>query len=114
MHFAETVYNIPMTQYTKAIRKSALADGEKITVTVSGKHLMIANVGGNFFAVDDACTHAGCSLGGMGKLKGSTITCGCHGGQFNVTDGKVVALPSTVNVTSYPVKIEGDDVMVLV
>jgi 3-phenylpropionate/trans-cinnamate dioxygenase ferredoxin component len=103
-----------MTQYSKAIKKSELASGEKKSILVSGKRLMIANVGGEFFAIDDACTHVGCSLGTQGKLAGSVVTCGCHGGQFNVTTGKVLAAPPTKDETSYPVKIEGDDVLVSV
>lgn len=107
-------YNITMANYVKAIKKSELASGAKKTVFVAGKRLMIAHVDEEFFAIDDACTHAGCSLGMEGTLKGSVVTCGCHGGQFNVTTGKVVALPPTTDETSYPVKVEGDDVLVLV
>lgn len=103
-----------MTQYTKAIKKSELADGEMKTIAVAGKKILMANIGGEFFAVDDVCTHAGCSLGTKGKLNGSIVTCGCHGGQFNVTSGKVIAPPPSKDETSYPVKVEGDDVLVLV
>lgn len=107
-------YNRPMAAFTKALKKSELASGAKKFVFVSGKHLMIANVGGEFFAMDDACTHAGCSLGTEGALKGSVVTCGCHGGQFDVTTGKVVAPPPVTDAQSYTTKIEGDDVLVLV
>ena len=105
---------MPMTQYVKAIKKSELANGVKRTVLVAGKRLMIANIGGEFFAIDDACTHLGCSLGTEGTLAGSIITCGCHGGQFDVTSGNVVVPPPQKKVTSYPVRIEGDDVLVSV
>lgn len=103
-----------MGNYVKAIRKSELASGNKKTVVVAGVRLMIVNVGGEFFAIADACTHLGCSLGTEGKLAGTTVTCGCHGGQFNVTTGKVLAPPSVKDETTYPIKVEGDDVLVLV
>jgi len=103
-----------MGNYVKAITKSELATGEKKTIVVAGVRLMIANVGGEFFAIADACTHLGCSLGTQGKLDGSVVTCGCHKGQFNVTTGKVVAAPPVKDEMSYPVKVEGDDVLVLV
>jgi nitrite reductase/ring-hydroxylating ferredoxin subunit len=103
-----------MAQYTNAIKKSELASGEKKSIAVGGKKLMIANIDGEFFAIDDACTHAGCSLGEEGTLDGSTITCGCHGGQFNVTTGKVISPPPQKDAQSYAVKLEGDDVLVLV
>jgi 3-phenylpropionate/trans-cinnamate dioxygenase ferredoxin component len=103
-----------MANYVKALKKSELASGEKKTVVVAGKKIMIANIGGEFFAIDDTCTHAGCSLGTEGALAGSVITCGCHGGQFNVTSGKVVGPPPSKDEISYAVKVEGDDVMVSV
>ncbi len=103
-----------MAQYTNVLKKSELASGEKKTVVVAGKHLMIANIGGEFFAIDDACTHVGCSLGTEGSLSGSTITCGCHRGQFNVTNGKVLKAPPVKDVQTYTVKVEGDNVLVLV
>ena len=101
-----------MSTYVKAIKKTELADGAKKTIVVAGKRLMLANVGGEFFAIDDTCTHVGCSLGTKGKLNGSTVTCGCHGGQFDVTTGKVISPPPQKDATSYPVKAEGDDVLV--
>ncbi len=103
-----------MGNYVKVIHTSDLENGEKKTVFAGGKRLMIANVGGEFFAIDDTCTHKGCSLGTEGKLAGTIVTCGCHGGQFNVVTGKVIAAPPMKDETPYTVKTEGDDVMVLV
>ena len=103
-----------MGSYVKVISKMDLASGEKKTVFASGKRLMVANIGGEFFAIDDACTHVGCSLGTRGKLEGSVVTCGCHGGKFNVMTGKVIAPPPAKDERPYPVKVEGDDVLVLV
>lgn len=103
-----------MTTYVKALEKSELKSGEKKTVLVAGKSLMIANINGEFFAMTDACTHAGCSLGEEGVLAGTTVTCGCHGAQFNAKNGKVLAPPASKDETSYDVKIEGDDVLISV
>ena len=103
-----------MATYVKAIKKSEMASGAKKTVVVAGKKIMIANINGEFFAIDDACTHAGCSLGAEGILSGSTITCGCHAGQFSATTGKVITPPTTKDAKTYNVKVEGDDVLVLV
>lgn len=101
-----------MATFVNVLKKSDLAPGKKKSVFVSGKRIMIANVGGEFFAMDDMCTHAGCSLGSEGSLDGSIVTCGCHGGQFDVKTGKVVALPPEIDEKVYDVKVEGDDVMV--
>jgi nitrite reductase/ring-hydroxylating ferredoxin subunit len=89
-----------------------LASGSMKTFVVSGKRITLAHVDGEFFAVDDACTHKQCSLGTEGALDGSVIICGCHGAQFDVTSGKVLAPPAVSNVQSYEVKVEHGGVYV--
>ncbi len=103
-----------MGTFIKVMSTSELSDGEMKTIVAGGVRLMIAHVGGEFFAIDDACTHAGCSLGSQGKLTGSTVTCGCHGGQFDVMTGAVVSPPPSKSAASYRVKVEGNDVLVSV
>ena len=98
--------------FTKALSISELPPGSKKTVFLSGKRIMIANIEGEFFAVDDTCTHAQCSLGGEGFLDSNVVMCGCHGAQYDVTSGKVLALPAVVDLSSYPTKVEGSDVLV--
>lgn len=103
-----------MADFIKLFKTSDLAKGSKKAVFVGGKRLVVANIEGTYFAMDDTCTHAGCSLGSEGYLEGKIITCGCHGGQFDITTGKVVSLPPTVDEHTYEVKVEGDDVMVAI
>ena len=76
-----------------------------------GTRITIANVAGTFFAIDDTCTHSGCSLGD-GKLDGSTIQCACHGSRFDVTSGAVVRGPAEDPVRSYPVHVANGEVQV--
>lgn len=101
-----------MSDFIKAAAASDVPSGSMRTVTVSGKPIALANVDGQFFAVDDTCSHEQCSLGTEGFLDGSIITCGCHGSQFEVTTGKVLSLPAPSDVTSYEVKVEGNDVLI--
>ena len=98
--------------FTKAIAVRDLSAGMKKTVMVAGKKLAIANVDGEFFAIDDACTHQECSLGTEGFLDGNVVICGCHGAQFDMTTGKVLSLPAPTDVTSYETKVENGDVLV--
>lgn len=51
-----------------------------------GKEILIANVDGRFYAMDDRCGHMN-ALFSMGNLKDTTLTCGFHGAQFEVTTG---------------------------
>lgn len=73
---------------------------------VSGKKITLANVDGKIYAIDDACTHAQCSLGSDGSLAGNVIMCGCHGAQFDVMSGKVLSGPALSDVSTYETKIE--------
>jgi 3-phenylpropionate/trans-cinnamate dioxygenase ferredoxin subunit len=103
-----------MADFVPALKISDLPTDTKKAIVISGKRIMVANVGGKYFAIDDACTHAGCSLGAEGSLEGSVITCGCHGGQFDVTNGQVVSPPPQTPMVVHKVKIEGDTLMVAV
>ncbi len=76
-----------------------------------GTRITLANVGGTIFAIDDTCTHKGCSLGD-GKLDGSTVQCACHGSRFDVTSGAVVRGPAEDPVRSYPVHVANGEVQV--
>ena len=73
--------------------------------------ITLANVAGTLFAIDDTCTHRGCSLGD-GKLDGSTVQCACHGSRFDVTSGAVVRGPAEDPVRSYPVHVADGEVQV--
>ena len=76
-----------------------------------GLRIALANVDGTIHAIDDTCTHRGCSLGD-GKLTGSVVQCACHGSRFDVTTGAVVGGPAETPVSSYPTQVVGDDVQV--
>jgi nitrite reductase/ring-hydroxylating ferredoxin subunit len=75
--------------------------------------ISIARVGGHLYAFDDICTCAdqGCPLSG-GLLAGTTITCQCHGSQFNIATGAVISGPATKVLEVYEVQEVGDDVQI--
>ena|SRR5688500_3276020 len=73
-----------------------------------GTRVAVANVGGTYYAFDDACTHAECSLTEMGELTGTTITCTCHGSEFDVRTGQVLAPPAVTPLTVYALRRDGD------
>jgi nitrite reductase/ring-hydroxylating ferredoxin subunit len=83
---------------------SDCAPGRLLAIDVDGHRVAVANVDGRLFAVGDSCTHRGCSLS-EGDLSGTVVTCPCHGGQFDVTSGEVVAGPPRVATPTYPVQV---------
>jgi 3-phenylpropionate/trans-cinnamate dioxygenase ferredoxin subunit len=80
-------------------------------VDVSGHAVALVNVGGEFFAIDDTCSHEEASLSG-GTLSGEVVVCPKHGARFNVKTGRVLALPAVRSVAVYPVRVEGGEVLV--
>lgn len=81
-------------------------------VSANGKDILIANIDGEFFAMDDSCTHSGASLS-EGKLEGSVITCGWHGAEFDCKSGKLLKFPAKIrDLKAYNVSIESDQVFV--
>jgi len=86
--------------------------GKLQKVAVDGKEILVANVDGNYIAVDDSCTHAGASLS-EGKIDGFTVTCGWHGAQFDCKSGKLAKFPAKINdLQSYNVIVESNEVFV--
>lgn len=90
------------------IKTSEIPAGGIVAVDVRGTQVAVANVDGTYYAFDDACTHEQCSLTEMGELAGTTVTCTCHGSEFDVRTGKVLAPPATAPVKVYPTRVEGD------
>ena len=88
-----------------------VAAGQMRAFDVAGTKVDVANADGQLYAFDDTCTHRGCSLA-TGKLDGTTVTCPCHGSQFDVTSGAVIRGPAARPVRSRSVQIAGEDLLV--
>ncbi len=78
---------------------------------VAGTKVNVASANGQLYALDDTCTHTGCSLA-RGKLEGTTVTCACHGSQFDVTTGAVLRGPAQRPERSRLVQVENGDLLV--
>jgi nitrite reductase/ring-hydroxylating ferredoxin subunit len=85
--------------------------GQLRVFQVEARPVTVANVGGRLYAFDDTCTHQGCSLA-EGELEQSTVTCPCHGSQFDVTSGEVLRGPADEPVGSRAVEVQGLDLLV--
>ncbi len=99
-----------MAEFFKVASKSELGTGQCKVTDADGTIIALCNVNGTFHAVDNTCIHQGGPLG-EGSMDGSTITCPWHAWQYDVTTGKNTDNPA-MGVNSYPVKVEGDDVLV--
>ena len=91
---------------------SDIPPGKMIKISVNGKEILVANIDGEFCAMDDTCTHSGSSLS-EGSLEGCIVTCGWHKAEFDCNTGKLVKFPAKINdLASYNVTEESDNVFV--
>jgi 3-phenylpropionate/trans-cinnamate dioxygenase ferredoxin subunit len=100
---------------TRSVTLARTADikaGELAAFDVGNVRIAIANAYGRFFAIDDTCTHEQCSLAEEGTLDGTVVTCGCHGAQFDVTTGAVLAPPAVEPVTVYPLRVDQGNLVI--
>ena len=98
-----------MANFKKAATKSEIPDQAGKCVEIEGKRIALFNVGGQFFAIDDTCTHRGGSLS-AGAIDGDQVVCPLHSACFNLRTGEVVSPPAAEEVATYQVCIVGDDV----
>jgi nitrite reductase (NADH) small subunit len=100
-----------MPGFTKIATKSELPDeGEAKEFNCGEKMICVANVAGEITAMDNVCLHRGGPLG-QGVVDGDKIVCPWHGWQFIAKTGEAAHNPAA-KVALYPIKVEGDDVLV--
>lgn len=100
----------PPDGYEVVLHKDALDQGKIIEIIIGGTAIAVANVGGTYYAISNACAHADGPLG-EGSMDGPIVTCPYHGWQFDVRDGGCKTNPYA-KVATYPVQIVGDAVCV--
>ena len=100
-----------MSDFERVCSLSDLPDEGVIGVEVNGEPVAVARTGGEVFALRDVCSHAEVPLS-EGEIYDHTVECWLHGSCFDLRTGRPTAMPATVPVPVYPVKIEGDDVLV--
>ena len=100
-----------MAEFHKIAKTGEVTPGEVGVYEVEGHRVALCNVGGEFHAIEDVCTHDAGPLD-QGELIGSQIKCPRHGAKFDVTTGRALTLPAVKPVPKHDVKVEGDDIYV--
>lgn len=104
-----------MGDFVKVARTSEIPPGGRKSVWVEGIRVLVLNIDGTYYAVDDSCPHRECSME-RAKLNGKIIICPCHLAQFDLETGAVltepIEFPPTGPLPVHKVKTEGLDILV--
>ncbi len=99
-----------MPTFTRVAGVSDIPAGTVKEVQADGKSIALANIEGQFYAIDNVCLHLGGPLG-QGYLDGQQVECPWHGWQYDMKTGQCVFNPQA-RLPTYAVKVEGSDVLV--
>lgn len=79
-------------------------DSGAVSLTIEGIGLLLVRFDGEWFAVEDRCSHADCSFGSDGEVDGGTVICNCHGSEFDIRTGEVLVAPATDPIRIFAVR----------
>ena len=93
------------------MHRSGASPDELKSAEVGRRLIGVYKVEGEFYAIDDICTHEFAVLS-EGFVEGEVIECPLHQARFNIRTGKVLEPPADEDLRTYPVKLDGDEVYV--
>ncbi|HET7674218.1 MAG TPA: non-heme iron oxygenase ferredoxin subunit [Gammaproteobacteria bacterium] len=93
-----------MSQWIRAAAATDIADRASVIVEVNGTDVAVFNLGGEFFAIEDVCTHDGGDISG-GWVEGDRAVCPRHLAEFSIRTGEALKGPAYEGVHSFPVRV---------
>jgi len=100
-----------MSEWITVAKAGEIAPGGHRVVDADGTHIAVFNLGGEYYAIEDVCTHDGGELAG-GIVDGDQIECMRHGARFCIRTGSVLAPPAYEPVATFPVRVQGGVIQV--
>ena len=97
--------------YHAVASETELASGEMKKIQIGDQHLLLVHAEGEFFAVDEMCSHEDYSLA-LGCIQGKKIKCSLHGSYFDLESGNALIDPADEPIQTYPVKVTEGQVWV--
>ena len=99
-------------QFVKVAETDQLPPGQMMLVELGRfERILLVNLEGTYFAVDELCPHSGAALS-EGDLYGGIVECPLHGSMFNLKTGEALMPPAEEDLAVYQVRVEGRDILV--
>jgi len=102
---------VAVDRFVEVAKKSELPENSGTYVEVEGNQIALFNLGGEIYALDNACTHVGGPLS-QGRVEEGEVECPWHGSRFDIRTGEVKMFPARKDVATFKVRVQGDDVEV--
>ena len=94
---------------------SEIPDGASLRIDADGIRVVVVHIADNWYALGDRCSHADASLSeGQVDSDACAIECPKHGAMFSLLNGEPASLPATRPVPTFAVRVDGDDVLVVI
>ncbi|OQA45945.1 MAG: 3-phenylpropionate/cinnamic acid dioxygenase ferredoxin subunit [Chloroflexi bacterium ADurb.Bin325] len=100
-----------MANFVKVARVEDIRPGEKKIFEVDGVLVVLVNLDGEFYAIENTCTHDGGPLG-EGKIQNGQIICPRHGARFDIRTGAALTLPAVDPTATYEVRVQDGDIYI--
>ena len=91
--------------------EGAISEGDGEIGETDDNVVAVFNIGGDYLAIEDVCTHDGAELAG-GPVDGDQIICPRHGARFCLRTGRALTPPAYEDVPTYPVKVDNGRILV--
>ncbi len=100
-----------MANWIKIAQVGQVDEDESLAIEVDGRQLALHHTEGEYFVTDNVCTHQYALLSD-GYIEDGCVECPLHQAQFDLRTGKAMCAPATVDIQTYQVKTEGEDILV--
>lgn len=98
-------------EFVPVAKLSELPNGGRLFVEIDDHRIVVFNIAGGVFAIGDVCSHDEGPLG-EGEVEGFEVVCPRHGARFDIRTGKVLSLPAFIDIPAYPVRVEGEEILI--
>jgi 3-phenylpropionate/trans-cinnamate dioxygenase ferredoxin subunit len=108
---------MPPALWTDVAPAAGFQAGGSRLIEVDGRRIAVFNLEGEYFAMEDVCSHDGSPLLGCGLdprdlIEGGEIVCPHHGARFSIRTGEALTPPAWEPAAIFPVRVDGGMVQV--
>ncbi len=91
--------------WIEVAKAADMEEGQATKLCHAGRVVAVFRAEGEFYAIDDRCTHAEASLA-EGEVFDTEVECPLHGAIFDLASGEALTLPATRPVNTYATRVE--------